>query len=134
MCKDAFVSVYRLVVARRNQSNRFLDQQLDVNELRPSEDDLRNQSAAYRRLFDADCRSTVEDFLNRCILEMKGRPFIECSDIIAGASYLQEMVAGAMWRFGCQVGPLLEDFAREYDRIDHPEVQRRLHERAQSTD
>jgi hypothetical protein len=73
----------------------------------------------------------VESLYQAAIMNIRGKRFDECSDGLNALSFLQEVLATAMWKHRCVIGDVLESFVRKYDRLDIPEERRKLHLEAQ---
>lgn len=95
-----------------------------------NEDLRRNEGDAYA-LFRDD---RLQKLYRRLLREMRGVPFEDCGDIMAGLTFLQTVVATALWKHRLAVPDSLETFAREFDRLDVAGEQRRLYTRAQDDD
>ncbi len=135
MCKKLLLTIYRLTVARTSARSAFIEERLgfDKHAAPLSEDDSRNERDVSAALFSEDCRPYVEGFFLDMLKELKALPYERSSDVLNGLAILQEIVASALWKHRCAVGPHLESFAREFDRLDRAEERLRLYEHAQAT-
>jgi hypothetical protein len=95
-----------------------------------SDDLRRNEPNLYKTLFVIG-GSGLEQFFHRLLLDMKNRPFASTLDTIVALSFIQLVVAKALWKYHLSVAPSLEAFARNFDRLDIPAERRRLYEFAQ---
>ncbi|MGQ0595704.1 hypothetical protein [Aquabacterium sp.] len=87
--------------------------------------------AAYSDLFNGVGRVEVEGLYDELRGALIGKSFEQCADILDGLSFLQELVAMALWKYQVDVGERLEGFARNFDRLDVQDERRRLHQEAQ---
>jgi len=133
MCPELLLTIYELFVQRTGlrivSIERHLPRSPEPDRL--SEDDKRNQPATYAALFSLECRSYMEKLYTDAIGQMNGLPFDRSQDILNGLAFIQEVIATALWKYHCDVGNILESFAREFDRLDLPAERHRLHDRAQ---
>lgn len=85
----------------------------------------------YRELFTDDGRAFLETLIRGAMDAMRGRPLAECGDALEALVFLCEVAATGLWKHRLQVGRRLEWLAREFDRLDVPSEQARLHALAQ---
>lgn len=133
VCKQYVSPLYRSFVARTSTRVSFVERWLNIRDadLNLSMDETRNEPGVYRELFSDECRAELEEFYKEAMLSLRGATLVGCRDGLNALAFLQEVVARAMWKYGCTAGPLLESFARKYDRLDTLEEKRRLHLEAQ---
>jgi len=135
MCTELLTAVYRMFLQRTNIHSAFIEPHV-TNSHEPetfSEDTERNRPSTYAALFSGDCSSHLENLYLEAIQQMNGLSFDGSEDILNGLAFIQEVVATALWRYDCNVGPTLESFAREFDRLDVPAERHRLHSRCQGS-
>lgn len=72
----------------------------------------------YRVLFSEGKRKKVESIYASLSSGMKGAPYKSCEDLLDAMAFIQEVASAAMWKYGQDVGGVIEKFAREYDRLD----------------
>ena len=60
----------------------------------------------------------LEKIISELYSEMRGRRFEQCEDIFEALAFIQEILAAALWKYNLCVNPSVEDFARDFDRID----------------
>lgn len=133
LCKEKLAILYRAFLVRPRKRVAFIEDWLrgcDVQS-KPTLDEQRNAPDAFRALFCDECLSELESLYRAAILNIRGRAFESCSDGMKALEFLQDIVATALWRHRCAVGATLEDFARDFDRLDVPDEMRRLHMEAQ---
>lgn len=132
-CKQYVSVLYRAFVARTGTRVSFVEGWLEIRDadLNLSVDETRNEPSVFRELFSGECRAELEEFYRDAMLSLRGSTLIGCRDGLNALAFLQEVVAKAMWKYGCTAGPLLESFARKYDRLDTLEEKRKLHLEAQ---
>ena len=83
-------------------------------------------------LFSEACRKEFGDMYEHLLAQLRGGQYPDSADCVMGLRFVQEVVAAAMWRCNMPVGGSLEQFAREFDRLDEPGECRRLHEWARA--
>lgn len=134
MCKKQLALLYALFIERTSNRIAFIERHLpqfaDLGRL--SEDDRRNQPEVYRIAFSKSCRPYVEALYLEAMTALTTVPFEQSVDTLNGLAFVQEVSAAAMWRYNCDVGRVLEAFAREFDRLDLESERRRLYARAQT--
>jgi hypothetical protein len=134
MCKKLLLTIYRLIVARTGARVAFIEQRVGFDQNGPplSEDDSRNEREMYVALFSDDCRPCVESLFLDMLKELEVLPYERSADVLNGLVLLQEVIARALWKHRCAVGPRLESFAREFDRLDREDERLRLYQHAQA--
>src|SRR5262245_45067581 len=133
MCLQYIAEIYRGLRVDKGQKVVFLENYLagTVVENISSIDRERNLPYLFESLFSSGCRDKVDHVYTEALNSMRERPFADCADTIDALSFLQEVVAAAMWKYRLTVGAKLEEFARKFDRLDVEEEQRRIYEGAQ---
>lgn len=133
-CLHLISPIYQAIRESSGRSTVLLEQWIgyDVTRGPLSADDRRNQQSYYQQLFSGDCQKKVAALLVRAMQALHGLEYEQSSDVLATLNLLQMIIANALWRFDVKVSPFLEDFAREFDRLDDSEVSLLLHHRAQS--
>ena len=132
MCSESLLTLYELFVQRTGLRAQFIERCFD----RPpepallSEDAKRNESSTYGAMFCGECRSFLEKLYSDALKELSGLAWDRCEDVLNGLAFIQEVAATALWKYRCDVGPTLESFAREFDRLDLPAERHRLYQRA----
>jgi hypothetical protein len=134
-CAQHLLVVYRAYVIRTGTRLEVLDRAMSWPvEIAPlSEDERRNEPPTYAALFSPECEAFLEQFYQKAMHMMNGRPFDDCGQPLQALAFFQEVVATALWRHRCTVGNVLASFAREFDRLDVHSERERLHARAQTT-
>jgi hypothetical protein len=135
MCKNLMLTIYRLMLARSSARAVFIEERLgfDRNAAPLSVDDSRNERDIYVSLFSEDCRPFVEGLFLDMSKELSALPYERSADVLSSLALVQEMIATALWKYKCAVGPRLESFAREFDRLDRDEERLRLYEHTRRT-
>jgi hypothetical protein len=133
-CKTELLAVYRIFFDRYRTRIAFIERWMSFQgELKPLlEDEQRNERQIYTDLFSGECRSCIEELYRTAMQEMRGQPYSVSGDVLEALAFLQEVVATGMWKHRCNVGEMLESFAREFDRLDVSEERKRLHDLAQT--
>lgn len=133
MCNQIFLQIYKLFLNGGEAKIACLEELLGgSNGVAATMDDERNEPEMYASLFEGDCRTTVELLYLTLLRAMDGRTYEQCNDLLRGLSFLQLVVTKAMWKYRHDVGPTVEEFAREFDRLDVASERMRLFEYAQS--
>ncbi|MFC4820071.1 hypothetical protein [Dokdonella ginsengisoli] len=96
-----------------------------------SSDDRRNELNIYKGIFSNKNRSDFESIYLGLRRLIKGKSYDSSHDFLAAMRFLQQVVSVALWKYGLEVGATMEDFAREFDRLDVPEERIRLYESLQ---
>jgi hypothetical protein len=135
MCKNLMLTIYRLMLTRSSARAALIEERLgfDRNAAPLSEDDSRNERDIYISLFSEDCRPFVEGLVLDMSKELSALPYERSADVLSSLALVQEMIATALWKYKCAVGPRLESFAREFDRLDRDEERLRLYEHTRRT-
>ena len=134
MYNQQLLDIYRLHVARGGARHGDIERHLCLNApVAPvSVDDQRNEPSTFEELFSGDGIRYLEALYQRLMWQMQGVPFAETSETLGALSFLQVVLATALWRYRLSVGPTLDTFARQYDRLDTEVMRRKLHVSAQS--
>lgn len=133
MCTECLRIAYRGFVNRTNDRSAFVEQAIAMDGT-PTEltaDEKRNDKQTHTALFGDKCRGTVQELLRSAISELRTLPFERSDDVLTGVTFVQELVATALWKYQCNVGSFLESFAREFDRLDVDEEKMRFYRTAQ---
>jgi hypothetical protein len=131
MCKEILFRIYQLSLECGEAKSSVLEKILECSDSALTVDDWRNEPELYARLFGNECRSMVETLLMDLMRDTKERTFKEANDHIQALSFLQTVIAKALWKYRQEVGLSLEEFAREFDRLDVEHERMRLYECAQ---
>ncbi|MFC5694167.1 hypothetical protein ACFPU0_01175 [Pseudomonas sp. GCM10022186] len=134
MCKTIVRIVYYLFLLRGGRRSSALESYIDYTdgELEFSEDFARNEPGMYRELFSPECEGYFSDLLKRLISDMRGQERENSEDILIGLEFIQNSGATALWRFHLEMRAELEEFVRDFDRLDAPEERDRLYSLAQA--
>lgn len=62
---------------------------------------------------------------------MVGIPYSQCEKMIDMLAFMQEILAAALWKYNQKVEVDMENFAREFDRLDVEGERVRLYESVQ---
>jgi hypothetical protein len=133
MCKETLFRIYELSLSSGGAKNQVIEQ---ILEWAHSEvltiDDERNEPEMYAHLFGNECRATLETVLLGLMRGTKELTFKQARDHLQALSFLQALIAKALWKYRQEVGLNLEEFARDFDRLDVEHERMRLFEYAQS--
>jgi hypothetical protein len=132
-CDQHLTTLYRINVLRTNVRIQFIETWLtEVPTFIPlTEDESRNEPIIYQEIFSEKCRIELERCYRNAMSSIRDQSFGDSMDVLRALTFLQEIIATAKWKYDCETGPLLESFARRYDRLDDDSEQRRLHAEAQ---
>ncbi|HEX9983220.1 MAG TPA: hypothetical protein VGF69_08150 [Thermoanaerobaculia bacterium] len=90
-------------------------------------DDQRNGLYYYSGLA-ANSAPILDECLGRLVAELVTVPYDDAGEIFAGLGFLKSVAAQAMWRYCLGISRPMEDFTRDFDRLDVDEERRRLYE------
>jgi hypothetical protein len=131
MCEENLRVMYRIYLHAGNQPSQCLSDRFGFNQAQPvSEDDLRNVEQVFRGAFGAKCRPHFQQLLCQVLEDLGRQPFRDDSDAYSSLAFLQYAVVTAQWKYQCDVGGELSEFACDYDRMDVASERRRLFELA----
>lgn len=132
MLEEVLIPVYRLFLIKGDRV-QWIDQKLGIDrKISLSLDDVRNESEAYVTLFSEKNRQKVEQIYSALMNEMDGVSYDQCGGVLKGLAFLQEVASVALWKYSLNVGEKIEEFTREFDRLDVSCECVRLYESAQS--
>ncbi len=132
MFEEVLMTVYRLFLSKGGRV-QWIDQKMDMDcEISLSLDDVRNEHDVYVPLFSEANRSKVECIYLALLNEMNGASFEQCGEALKALAFLQEVASVALWKYSLNVGGKIEEFIRQFDRLDVPSECIRLYESAQS--
>ena len=97
-----------------------------------SSDDMKNEPNVYETICSDENRPKLERFYLELLHKMKGISYGQCGDVLETLVFLQEALASALWKYHQNIGVILEDFVRDFDRLDVPSERVRLYEKAQN--
>ena len=85
----------------------------------------------YKDLFDEACREALDHVYAELIFQLKKRTKDDISDLISALSFVQLVAARAMWKYNLQISSAMENFARDFERLDVDSECERLYYLAQ---
>lgn len=133
MCKDTLLRIYEFAQKAGSVKSQVLERFLGGRHSAAiTIDDERNEPEMYAHLFGGECQPIMEALLRDLMRDMKGMAFEQAHDQIRALSFLQFVAARGLWKYRQNVGSILEEFVREFDRLDVESERMRLHEYAQS--
>lgn len=94
-------------------------------------DGWRNESELYSSLFTGESRLELETLYLELLRDMRNVPYEQCEDLLEALTFLQQMLATAMWKYHHDVGWKMEAFTRDFDRLDVESERMRLYQYAQ---
>jgi hypothetical protein len=132
MFNQILLLVYRLFLHKGGQKIDWMEQYLGYDgKAVLSSDDLMNEPSAYEAIFSEENRPKLERLYLKLLHEMSGISYGQCGDVLEALIFLQEASATALWRYHQNVGVAIEEFVRDFDRLDVPSERVRLYEKAQ---
>lgn len=98
----------------------------------PNIDDFRNELDIYSAFFAGENRLRLEEIYRELLGGMKSVPYEQCENNLEALDFIQEISATALWKYQIIVGELIEEFVRDFDRLDIQSERLRLYEKVQS--
>jgi hypothetical protein len=92
--------------------------------------DKRNEPGTYEILFSQEHQEKLKQLYLELLNEMNGVTYQHCGNVHALA-FIQEVSATALWKYRQILDVMIEEFVRNFDRLDIPEERVRLYESAQ---
>jgi hypothetical protein len=135
ICAKALALVYRIRLSRGGATLPLLEEYLGFGTAGLiTEDDLRNEKNHFELLFGGECKNFIDRLYSETIDRMSNKSYSEAERELCLLAYLQELVSVALWKNNLKPSEALEQFAREFDRLDVESERRRLYELANSKD
>jgi hypothetical protein len=132
MFNQSLLLVYRLFLHGGGRKIDWMEQYLGYDSKAVlSSDDLMNEPSAYETIFSEENRPKLEQLYLTFLHEMSGISYGQCGDVLEALTFFQEVSAAALWRYHQNVGMMIEEFVRNFDRLDVPSERVRLYEKAQ---
>lgn len=133
MFEQMLLLVYRLFLDGGGRKIERIEQYIGYDaKATVSSDDMKNEPRAYETIFSAEHRPKLERLYLELLNEMKGVPYQQCENVLEALSFIQEVSATALWMYHQGVGTEIEEFARDFDRLDVPDERVRLYKDAQN--
>ena len=132
MFNQILLLVYRLFLREGKRKIDWMERYLGYDgRAALSSDDMKNESSAYDEIFSEEHRPKLEQLYLGLLNEMNGVPYQQCGDMLEALTFIQEISATALWKYSRNVGVVIEEFVRDFDRLDVPDERVRLYEKAQ---
>lgn len=132
MFNQILLLIYRLFLHGGGKKIIWMEQYLGYkNKVKLSSDDIKNESFAYASVFLENNRITLEKIYIKLKSEMNGIPYKQCEEILDALEFIQQISATAMWKYNQNVGVMIEEFVRNFDRLDVPKERIRLYNETQ---
>jgi hypothetical protein len=132
MFEDNLFSVYQVFLFEGGERVGYLEDRFGFF---PNQtvliDERRNIKNSYALLFSGENKRRLEELYFDAMKEMEGADYDRCDHILRALEFIQQISATAMWRYGQSVSQVMEDFVRDFDRLDVPAERHRLYEVAQ---
>ncbi|GKT26114.1 hypothetical protein [Acidovorax sp. SUPP3334] len=90
-----------------------------------------SEQEIYKSFFSSENQSKFYLLYCRIRGEMVGVPYSRCEKLIGMLAFMQEILATALWKHNQRVEVDMENFAREFDRLDIEDERFRLYESVQ---
>lgn len=136
MCKHKILLAYKRFASETSTKIPALEECLLRANIVGFDDDLAslwmNETYIYTAIFSNECRHEVEELFRRTLREMHGIPISDSAEKILLLAFIQDLGAKGLWKFHLDIGDILDSFVREFDRLDVPSEQVRLHAWAQT--
>jgi len=91
----------------------------------------KDEQGIYKSLFSIENQRKFYSLYSRIQDEMVGISYSECEKIIDMLAFMQEVLATAIWKHNIKVEMEMENFARDFDRLDVVAERIRLYESVQ---
>lgn len=129
MCEAIVRIIYFLFLLRGGRRSSALEAYIGYvdGELALSDDFSRNEPNMYKELFSLGCEEYFSDLFERLSADMRGLERERSEDILTGLEFVQSCGATALWKFNLELRAELENFVRDFDRLDVPEERERLY-------
>ena len=132
MFNQIFLLVYRLFLNGGGRKINWMEQYLSYDDsVVLSSDDVKNEPNTFEAIFSEEHRPKLEQLYLELLNEMNGIPYQQCGDMLDALTFIQEISAIALWKYHQNIGPVVEEFVRNFDRLDVPDERVRLYEKAQ---
>lgn len=132
MFSQILLLVYRLFLHEGGRKINWMEQYLGYDgRAALSSDDMKNVPSTYEAIFSEEHRPKMEQLYLKLLNEMNGIPYGQCGDVLEALAFLQEASATALWKYHQNVGVVIEEFVRDFDRLDVSHERVRLYEKAQ---
>lgn len=134
MCEAIVRIIYFLFLFRGGRRSFALESYIGYvdGDLALSDDFARNERDMYTELFSPGCEEYFSGLFERLSADMKGLERERSEDILIGLEFVQHSGATALWKFNLELRAELEDFVRDFDRLDVSEERDRLYLLAQA--
>ena len=132
MFNKLLLLVYKLFLDEGGQRLNWMEQHFcsDV-EIALSSDERMNKPETYASLFSQSNQIKLEELYVELLDEINGMPFQQCGEILDMLTFIQEVSATALWKYHQRVGAVIENFVRDFDRLDVLDERVRLYKNAQ---
>ncbi|MCY1399166.1 hypothetical protein D9M71_142160 [compost metagenome] len=129
MCEAIVRIIYFLFLLRGGRRSSVLESYIGYvdGELALSDDFSRNEPSMYKELFSLGCEECFSGLFERLSADMRGLERERSEDILIGLEFVQNCGATALWKFNLELRAELENFVRDFDRLDVPEERERLY-------
>lgn len=132
MFNQILLLIYRLFLHGGGRKTNWMEQYLSYDDRNVlSSGDMKNEPSMYKAVFSEENRPKLEKLYLKLLNEMNGAPYQQCRDVLDALAFIQEVSATALWKYHQNVGAVVEEFVRDFDRLDVPEERVRLYEKAQ---
>ena len=132
MFNQILLLIYRLFLHGGGRKIDWMEQYLGYDgRVALSSDDLMNEPSMYEAIFSEEHRPKVEQLYLGLLNEMDRTPYQQCGNMLEALAFIQGISATALWKYRKNVGSVIEEFVRDFDRLDVSDERVRLYERAQ---
>ena len=81
--------------------------------------------------FNEECLFVLDELYEYLMNQMSNKNYEDCFDVIEALEFIQFICAKAMWKYHLKINETLEDFTRDFDRLDLVSEKIRLYNIAQ---
>lgn len=132
MFNQILLLIYRLFIGDGGRRVNWIEKRFGFDTgIALSSDDRRNEPGTYEVFFSPEHQAKLEQLYLELLNEMNGVPYQQCGDVLDALAFIQEISAAALWKYRQRVGVTIEEFVRDFDRLDIPEERVRLYKSAQ---
>jgi hypothetical protein len=132
MFNQNLLLIYRLFISKGGRRANWIEERFGFDGgIALSPDDRRNELYAYETLFSPGQKAELEQLYLELLDEMNGVPYPQCGELLDALAFIQEISATALWKYCQRGGGVVENFVRDFDRLDLSDERIRLYDSAQ---
>ncbi|MBB3214888.1 hypothetical protein FHW67_004212 [Herbaspirillum sp. Sphag1AN] len=132
MFNQILLLIYRLFLSEGRRRVNWIEKRFGFDaSIALSCDDKRNEPGTYETLFSQEHQEKLKQLYLELLNEMNGVTYQQCGDVLDALEFIQEISAAGLWKYRQRVDVIIEEFVRDFDRLDVPEERIRLYESVQ---